>query len=146
MKNVNDIIPAKVKYNGKATKRFTPGRIYDAYLVEYWQGVRNSLHVKGNDDKITDFNSLEDFEIVEDIDDVLNLNEAIVECITHDFDNESFCIKYGQQYKAIGMDREGLYLVMDDSFDCRFYRAECFKIIDDKHEILKSKSIYYSYR
>lgn len=124
---------------------FKKGKIYNAYFLEYWQGERNSLHIKGENNKIEDFVPLSDFEILEDTDDVLNTNEAIVKCISHKYDNELFAITYGKEYKVIGLDLYGRYLVMDDSWDCYFYLPNMFEIISDPHQILKpnvSKPIY----
>ena len=137
--------PAKVKYIGDSTNHFSKGHTYEAYFLEYWQGRRNSLHVRENSGEITDFNPFEDFEVISDPDGLLNYNEAIVECITHRLDGESLGLTYGKRYKAIGRDKDGLFLVMDDSYDCYFYKPSDFRIIEDKHEILKRESVYYAY-
>lgn len=124
---------------------FEKDKIYNAYFLEYWQGSRDSLHVKGENGEIKDFVSLSDFEILEDIDDVLNTKEAIVRCITHQYYNELSDLTYGKEYKAIGFDLYGRYLVMDDSWDCYFYLPKEFEIISDPHQILNpdvSKPIY----
>ena len=73
-----------------------------------------------NSEEITDFNPLENFEGLEDTDSVLNT------------------------YKAIGRDRDGLYLVMDDSHDCYFYPPTCFEIVSDEYDILSHRSVYFS--
>lgn len=138
--------PAVVKYIGKEEKnKFSYGTLYEAYFLEYWQGERTSLHVKDNRGEITDFNPFEDFEIISDEDNVLNTYEAIVECLTHNFDDKLFDIKYGKQYKALGMDKDGYYLIMDESYDCYFYPAGYFKIIDDKFDLLSHRTLYYNY-
>ena len=114
--------------------------------MEFWQGKRESLHVKGEDNTIQDFISVSDFEIVADVEDVLNTKEAIVRCTTHEYDNELFGITYGKEYKAIGFDLYGCYLVMDDSDNCYFYLPNKFEIVADPHQILNhniSKPIYY---
>ena len=124
---------------------FEKDKIYNAYFLEYWQGNRDSLHVKGENGEINDFVSLSDFEILEDVEDVLNTKEAIVKCITHELDNKLFDLTYGKEYKAIGFDLYGRYLVMDDSWDCYFYLPKEFEIISDPHQILSpdvSKPIY----
>ena len=72
-----------------------------------------------NSEEITDFNPLENFEGLEDTDSVLNT------------------------YKAIGRDRDGLYLVMDDSHDCYFYPPTCFEIVSDEYDILSHRSVYF---
>ncbi|MBQ3125185.1 MAG: hypothetical protein IJC09_07195 [Clostridia bacterium] len=117
---------------------FTHGKEYEAFLLEYWQGECKSLHARGDDGQITAFNSFDDFEVVSDENNVLNSYEAIVECVTHNC-NE---IKYGKRYKSIGCDKNGMYLVMDESFDCYFYPAEYFKILEDKNAILARCSLY----
>lgn len=143
----NDYLqPAQVVYKGPEKKDLTQGKTYEAYFIEYWQGERRSLHVKDDSGKITDFHPLEDFEITSDSDNILNFHEAVVECCTHNCDYDFHGIKFGKQYKAIGRDRNGLYLVMDESEDCYFYPAEFFIIIEDPCGILEKRSMYYSYR
>lgn len=125
--------PAIVRYNGESNERFTNGSCYEAYFLEYWEGKRDSLHVRMNDGRVTDFNPFEDFSVVSDEDNLLNTYEAVVKCITHKFDDELLCITYGKEYKAIGRDKDGLYLVMDDSYCCYFYSPDDFEIISDEH-------------
>lgn len=138
--------PAMVRYIGnKSNNEFSRGKEYQAYFLEYWQGKRNSLHVKGNSGEITDFNPFEDFEVILDEDNVLNTYEAIVECLTHNFDNELFDIKFGKQYRALGVDKDGYYLIMDESHDCYFYPAGYFKIVEDKYDLLSHCTLYYNY-
>jgi hypothetical protein len=139
----DNLRPAIVRYAGVKNEKFTPGNEYEAFFVEYWQGQRNSLHVRGNDGKITDYNSFEDFVVLSDEDNLLNDYEATVRCITDKYDDIS--LVSGSVYKAIGCDKDGLYLVMDESFDCYFYPSEDFEIVCDEHGILKRQSIYYSY-
>lgn len=124
---------------------FEKQKVYNAYFLEYWQGERTSLHIKGNNGKIDDFVPVSDFEILEDVDDVLNTKEAIVRCISHDYEDKLFDLTYDKEYKAIGFDLYGRYLVMDDSLDCYFYLPKEFEIISDPHQILNpkvSKPIY----
>ena len=137
--------PAQVKYIGASSEKFTNGKTYNAYFLEYWQGERNSLHVMDNSGKISDFNPFEDFEVIEDEDNVLNTYEATVKCIAREYDDNSFDLTYGNLYKAIGREKDGLFLVMDDSYDCYFYSPRCFEIISDEHGLLSHRSIYYSY-
>ncbi|MDD4688689.1 MAG: hypothetical protein PHE51_02950 [Eubacteriales bacterium] len=144
-KDTYDKKPAIVKYIGEETNEFSCGKEYYAYFLEYWQGERVSLHVKGNSGEITDFNPFEYFEVASDQDNVLNMNEAIVECLTHNFDDTLLDIKYGRQYRALGRDKDGYYLIMDESYDCYFYPAGYFKIIDDKFDLLSYHTLYYSY-
>ncbi len=140
-----NIIPAKVKYIGADSKKFTTGQLYDAFFLEYWGDKRDSLHVRGNDGRIDDFNHFEEFEVIEDKQNLLNDYEATVRCVTHRYDKELFDLLYGKEYKAIGRDWKGLYLVKDDSGDCYFYGPDNFEIIDDPHGILKQRSMYYGY-
>lgn len=137
--------PAIVRYIGKSNVKFTNGRQYEAFFLEYWEGVRNSLHVRDNDGTITDFNPFEDFEILSDEDDVLNYHEATVRCITYKHDNRASSLVFGKEYKAIGRDKDGLYLVMDESYCCYFYQADDFEIINDEYGILSQRSIYYNF-
>ena len=130
--------PAVVQYNGKNGGRFTNGKCYDAFFLEYWQGVRDSLHVCGDNGEVTDFNHFQDFSVINDEDHLLNNYEATVKCVTHEFDDELFDLNYGKEYKAIGINKDGLYLVMDESYDCYFYEPTCFEIIEDTHNILNN--------
>lgn len=136
MNNINFNKPAVVRYNTKSNRKFTKGKLYEAYFIEYWEGERTSLHVRGNDGTITDFNPLEDFEVISDEGKLLNNYEATVQCITHKYDHFMCCVTFGKEYKAIGRDKNGLLLVMDDSYCCYFYPNDVFKIIDDPYGIL----------
>ncbi len=141
--------PAIVRYDGPSDGKqthgkFTRGCYYQAFFLEYWEGERNSLHVRGDDGKITDFNKFEYFTVISDKDNLLNTYEAVVLCTTHAYDDELFDIKFGKTYKAIGRDKNGMYLVMDESYCCYFYEPDCFEILEDEHGILKTQSVYYS--
>jgi hypothetical protein len=143
-----DMKPAIVRYEGKSEGskgKFTHGKCYEAFFLEYWEGVRDSLHVRGDDGLVTDFNKFEDFTVISDDDNLLNDYEAIVRCVTHDYDDELFDLNYDVEYKAIGRDKDGMYLVMDESYCCYFYEPDCFEIVEDKHGILSRRSVYYSY-
>lgn len=137
--------PAIVRYIGDSNNKFTAGNYYEAFFIEYWQGERTSLHVRGNDGKVTDFNYLDDFEIISDESNLLNTYEAIVRCKTHKYDDLVTGLTFGKEYKAIGCDKDGLFLIMDDSLDCYFYPPEVFEIVEDNHNILSRRSVYYSY-
>lgn len=136
MNNINFNKPAVVRYNAKSNRKFTNGKLYKAYFIEYWEGERTSLHVRGNDGTITDFNHLEDFEIISDEGNLLNNYEATVQCITHKYDHLICGITFGKEYKVIGRDSDGHYLVLDESNCCYFYPNDVFKIIDDPYGIL----------
>ena len=139
------IRPAIVQYTAKSNKKFTHGRQYEAYFLEYWEGQRTSLHVRGNDGRVTDFNPFKDFRVLSDPDNLLNTYEAVVRCITHEYDDLLMGLTYGKEYKAIGRDKDGLYLVMDNSYCCYFYSPECFEIVSDEYGILSRRSVYYSF-
>ena len=136
---------AKVRYIGSdknlVTGHFTYGKTYDAYYIEFWQGERKGLVAKDDKGEIWDFNQLDQFEIINDTDHVLNDFVAIVECKTHEYDDNLFDLNYGKRYKAIGCNQNGGYLVMDESYDCYWYPASCFTIIDDSHHLLQPGSI-----
>lgn len=53
-------------------------------------------------------------------------------------------LQHGKQYKVIGRDKDGNYLVMDESLDCYFYPSDIFEIISDEHGILSKRSVYYN--
>lgn len=145
MKNTAGFTPARVKCISDDLKDFTKDKAYNAYFLEYWQGKRNSLHVENDDGDIVDFIPFEDFVVLEDKENVLNTYEATVQCITHEYDSKLFDLNYGKEYKAIGRDKNGMYLVMDESYDCYFYPASDFKVMSDPHHILTHTSVYYSY-
>ena len=102
---------AIVKYVGSDSDKFTNGNEYDAFFLEYWDGKRDSLHVRGNDGRVTDFNPFEDFEVVSDEDNLLNDHEAKVRCINPKYGDLIAGLTFGKEYKAIGRDKDGLYLV-----------------------------------
>lgn len=131
--------------NEQDYKQFTKNQCYEAFFLEYWQGVRNSLHVKNNKGEIVDFIPFEEFEVVSDEGNVLNNYTATVRCITHKFDDSLLDIKYGKTYLAIGRDKNGMFLVKDESHDCYFYLSSDFEIIEDEHGILSRESVYYSF-
>lgn len=112
-------------------------------------GEACSIHVKNNDGEIVDFVPLEDFYIFEDIDSVLNYKEAVVRCISKQFENTLLDIKYGKEYKAIGITRKHFneleYLVMDESQDCYFYPHNYFEIIEDTNGVLDLRTGVYVY-
>ena len=114
-------------------RNFITGNIYNAYFLEYWQGVRDSLHVKGENGIICDFLPLSSFEIIEDHDNVLNTNEATLECV---IGTNGHDLTVGKTYKAIGYNKKGAYLVMNDSGDCYFYPPKDFKILNDPFGVL----------
>ena len=146
MNNINFNKPAVVRYNAKSSCKFTKGKLYEAYFIEYWEGKCTSLHVRGNDSTITDFNHLEDFEIISDEGNLLNNYEATVQCITHKYDHFMCCVTFGEEYKVIGRDKNRLILVMDDSYCCYFYPNNVFKIINYPYGILEETSVYYNFR
>ena len=146
MNNINFNKPAVVRYNAKSNRKFTKGKLYEAYFIEYWEGERTSLHVRGNDSTITDFNHLEDFEIISNEGKLLNDYEATVQCITYEYDHLICGITFGKECKAIARDKNGLLLVMDDSYCCYFYPTNVFKIIDDPYGLLEKTSVYYNFR
>ena len=146
MNNINFNKPAVVRYNAKSNRKFTKGKLYEAYFIEYWEGERTSLHVRGNVSTITDFNHLEDFEIISNEGKLLNDYEATVQCITYEYDHLICGITFGKECKAIARDKNGLLLVMDDSYCCYFYPTNVFKIIDDPYGILEKTSVYYNFR
>jgi hypothetical protein len=53
----------------------------------------------------------------------------------------------GENYNSLwdSRDKDGMYLVMDDTYCCYFYKPELFEIISDPYGILIEQSIYYSY-
>lgn len=125
-------------------EKFTQGKKYEAYFLEYWEGERDSLHIRGNDGLVTDFNPFEDFIVISDEDNLLNDYEATVRCITHRFDHMISGVTFGEEYKAIGRDKAGSFLVMNKS-GCCFYNPSDFIIVDDPHGILTRRSVYYSF-
>ena len=89
--------PAIVEYKGITNEKFTTGEKYEAFFLEYWEGVCDSLHVRGNDGLITDYNPFEDFNVISDEDNLLNDYEATVRCITHRFEDLIDGLTYGEE-------------------------------------------------
>jgi len=138
--------PGKYQYMAHHTEKqiFVVGDLYEAYFLEYVEGTRDAVHVKCNDGEIRYlYVQLSDFEIISDEDNVLNSDEAIVRCITHEFDDELAYIKYGHEYKAIGKYEDGSFLVMDESYCCYDYSPEFFEIISDPHGVLEGEQDCY---
>ena len=77
---------------------------------------------------------------------LLNNYEATVQCITHKYDHLICGITFGKEYKVIGRDSDGHYLVLDESNCCYFYPNDVFKIIDGPYGILEETSVYYNFR
>lgn len=155
----NKKTPAIVKYIGEPNKYqhlahhtdkqiFIVGDLYEAYFLEYVEGTRDAIHVKCNDGVIRFlYISLSDFEIVSDEDNVLNYDEAIVRCITHEFDDEWDDIAFGKEYKAIGKHEDGSYLVMDGTACCYDYAAFFFEVVSDPNGVLNdSVDCYWFYK
>lgn len=139
------LVPARVRYVGLDSGKFLPGKEYEAFFIEYWGEKRNSLHVRGDDGNITDFNPFEEFQILEDKQNLLNHYEAIVKCVTHRHEKGFSDLTFGKDYKAIGRDKDGLFLVKDNSGACYFYPPDDFQVVEDEHGILNKQSMYYSY-
>ena len=141
-----DFIPAKVEYVGGTNKlnTFTVGNAYSAYFVEYWDGKRDNLHVRNNAGQIVDFVPMGDFRIISDPNGVLELDkEAHVRYIVKDEpDPES--LKYGKSYRALGCDKDGFYLVEDETGYCYFFEASNFEVVYDPYGLLSTESLYYS--
>ena len=137
--------PAIVRYIKESDGHFTKGKEYEAFFLEYWQGTRNNLLVRDDRGEVTDFNPFEHFEVVSDEDGLLTLDEAVVRCVTHEYEGQIMGLTCGREYKAIGRTEGGRYLVMDDSWDCCFYPPEAFEIVRDPHGILSRRSIYFVY-
>lgn len=135
--------PAIVRYIGKTNNGFTNGKEYEAFFVEYWGDVRNNLHVRDNSGEITNWNQFEEFEVISDEDNVLNLYEARVRCIAYKYKSPMlFELKYGSEYIAIGCDKHGNYLVKDESGLCYYYPPDYFEVVNDEHGILSHRTIY----
>ena len=47
-----------------------------------------------------------------------------------------FDLNYGNEYKAIGFDENGQYLVMDECYDCYFYSSTDFEVVSDPFGVL----------
>ena len=138
--------PARVRFLRESDCNFTKRKKYDAFFLEYWQGKRNSLHVRNDAGEIVDFVPFEDFEDISDPDNVLNDYEAVVLCVSDDHYYLGIDLTKGCKYKAIGRDKHGFYLVMDNSCDCYFYPPEAFIILEDEHGLLSRTSVYYSHK
>lgn len=100
----------------------------------------------GEDGEINNLNLFSDFKVISDEDNLLNDHEETVRCLTHDYDDLVSGLTYGKEYKAIGRDKDGLYLVMDDSYCYYFYNPDIFEVVEDKHGILEPQIMYYSFQ
>ena len=130
--------PAIVKYLGETNENLIHGKQYQAYFVEYWETERNNLHVLDESGEINYWYELEDFEIIEDKDSLLNLNEATVKCLTHRFEDDfTSCLEYGKEYKAIGRVGDE-YLIYTGSLNY-FFNAGNFEVVDDSQDVLKDE-------
>lgn len=135
--------PAIVRYIGITNNDFTNGKEYEAFFVEYWDNVRDNLHVRNNSGEISNWNRIDDYEIVSDEDNVLNSYEAAVRCINVKYKSPMlFDLQYGCEYTAIGCDKHGYYLVKDESGFCYYYPPDLFEIVNDEHDILSHQTIF----
>ena len=131
--------PATVRYLGKSTDNIVHGKCYKAFFIEYWEAERENLHVLDETGEIKYWYLMEDFEIIEDKDNVLNLYSAKVKCVTHKYSRERIVeLQYGQIYEAIAVSSDGYYLVHTGSHNY-YYPPKDFEVLEDPHEVLKHK-------
>jgi len=127
---------------------FNKDKIYEAFFLEFLQGDRVSLYVRTDSGQIEHFVHIDDFEVIEDPDNVLNKFEAIVRSKKDCREGTIFGIIKGKEYRAIGLGRNILssdlaYFVMDESHDNYYYPSDLFDIISDPNAILDPiKGIY----
>ena len=133
-------------YSGHELKH---GHHYLAFFVEYWETERDNVYIKNDSGKIDYWYQLEDFEIVEDKDGSLELYSAKVKCINPNYSGQHIVDpEYGEVCEAVGISREGYYLVYAGSHNY-YYPPDDFVIIEDPHGILNKHKrnwfIYYGW-
>ena len=133
--------PALVKFIGDS-KQYNDlvktGDEYYAFFLEHWGNERSNLNVLDKSGDINDWYRLDDFEVIEDKDNVLNDYYAVVKCIKEDVNKDLEAPKVGKEYQAIAVRSEdGLYLVQDESGLDYFYPPEMFEIISDPNGVLQ---------
>ena len=115
---------------------FIRGKEYNAYFLDYLQGVRDVLDVQAENSEVLSFIPLSDFQIVSDEENVLNENYALVKCIEV-YKNQD--LQVGKVYKALKLSPQGeYYYILDETLDCYFYPIKQFEIIEDAFELLKN--------
>lgn len=143
--------PAQVKFIGQSKDydgRVTTGKKYLAFLNEHWSGERCNLHIQDNSGQIRDRYMLPDFEVLFDVDHVLDYEMAAVKCVRIPEFPGFFALTLGNIYPALGIGHgsmKGKYLVMDNSGDDYFYLAELFEIVSDPGGILNYQTGFRVY-
>lgn len=128
----------KQQCNKEKTFHFINGEKYEAFFLDFCQGIRDVLDVENASGERLDFVPIEDFQIIDDKYGVLQDKRAIVKCIVERTD-----LTLGKEYIALKLDKSNKqYYVLDDSKDCYYYAKELFVVVEDKHMILeKNKKI-----
>ncbi|RQD71340.1 MAG: hypothetical protein D5S00_02315 [Tindallia sp. MSAO_Bac2] len=160
--------PAIVKYEGKTTKEKINGRSYKAYALDYCNNELKCLYIKDETGEITGWHDFDEFDVLEDIDNVVNpetLGKAIVRykgksivtkeewersCYWYPFlwseDEKSrgTDLFYGQDYIAIGIGymlyETLVYHVLTEEGYTYPYDARLFNIISDPDGILNPET------
>ena len=145
--------PAIVRFIGdeESTKCYSGHELkhdhyYLAYFVEYWETERDNVNIKNDSGKIDYWYELKDFKIYEDKDGSLELYSAIVRCINPSYSRQNIVDpEYGDICEAVGISRDGYYLVYAGSHNY-YYPPEDFEIMEDQHGILdKHKRNWFLY-
>ena len=137
--------PATVRYVGETTESIIHGKLYKALFIEYWEAEREKLIVLDETGWINNWYLLEDYEIIEDKDNVLNLYSAKVRCITHEYSRERIvCPEYGEVCEAIAVSSDGYYLVHAGSHNY-YYSPEDFEVLEDSHGVLLHRLPFLRY-
>jgi hypothetical protein len=116
---------------------FIAGHTYKAYLLDIWEGEWENLNVEDETGRVTNFNLLSDFEVIEDYGDILSARPAKVRCI-ESTTTGIFGVRAGKVYDCIGYSWQPgfVYYVADESYDTLPYSPELFEVVDDPDDIL----------
>jgi len=133
--------PALVKFIGNSKEynnQVITGNEYLAFFLEHWGEKRNNLHILDESGEVNYWYKLEDFEILNDSDNVLNDLYAMVRCIKELPENDSEAPRLDKDYKAIAKRKtDGYYLLQDESGLDYFYPPEMFEVLSDLYGVLK---------
>ena len=137
--------PATVRYVGETTESIIHGKCYKAFFIEYWEAEREKLLVVDETGELDDWYLLEDFEILEDKDNVLNFNSAKVRCISQKY-NGAYIVdpEFGKVCEAIAVSKDGFYLIHAGSHNY-YYPPEDFEVLEDPYGVLKHRLPFLRY-
>lgn len=111
-------------------KELTNGKYYNAFFTEYNGLKRNNVWILTNEGKPNYFYDLDDFQIIEDVNHVLDNKTACVKCLKN-----AVGLTINKKYKALGRHND-CYLIYDDFLNSTLFKQNLFEIIEDNDNIL----------